>query len=271
MNMVRVWGGGIYEQDVFYKTCDELGIMIWHDFMFACGNYPAMPWFLRSVEREAREQLIRLRCHPSIVIWAGNNEDYSIAEQEGLTYRPNDKEPSEWLKTDFPARYIYEYLLPNQIEEFSPSTPYIPGSPFSGKDPRTGQYSGSNNPDVGDVHQWDVWHGSQKPYQAYGELGGRFVSEFGMLAYPSMSTLRTLLPDHEQAGNTARSLLSPHSALLDFHTRATTGAGKLSHYLGENLPLPPSTDLRTFTFHTQLLQAEAVSYASVMATPMDSS
>lgn len=106
--MVRIWGGGIWEADVFYQMCDEAGILVWQDFLFACGNYPAYPEFLKSVESECICQLRRLRHHPSIVIYAGNNEDYQIQEQLGLTYEYDDKDPQGWLKTDFPARYIYE-------------------------------------------------------------------------------------------------------------------------------------------------------------------
>ncbi|CRK47122.1 hypothetical protein BN1723_020194, partial [Verticillium longisporum] len=109
--MVRVWGGGIYEEQAFYDVCDELGILVWHDFMFGCGNYPAWPALLDSIKREAEENVKLLRHHPSIVIWAGNNEDYQFAESENLTYDINDKDPDSWLKTDFPARYIYEKVL----------------------------------------------------------------------------------------------------------------------------------------------------------------
>lgn len=111
--MVRVWGGGIYEEDVFYDVCDELGILVWQDFMFACGNYPAFPDFCKSIEGEAISNLRRIRHHPSLVILAGNNEDYQIQEQCGLTYDYDDKDPQSWLKSDFPARYIYEKVRAN--------------------------------------------------------------------------------------------------------------------------------------------------------------
>lgn len=106
--MIRVWGGGIWEPEFFFDTCDELGILVWQDFMFACGNYSAYQDFLDSVEHEATCQVKRLRDHPCIIIYAGNNEDYQIQEQMDLKYDYNDKDPSSWLKSDFPARYIYE-------------------------------------------------------------------------------------------------------------------------------------------------------------------
>lgn len=106
--MIRVWGGGIWEEDVFYDTCDELGILVWQDFMFGCGNYPAFPEMLKSIEEETTCQTKRLRHHPCMAIYAGNNEDYQVQEQMGLTYDYEDQDPQNWLKTDFPARYIYE-------------------------------------------------------------------------------------------------------------------------------------------------------------------
>ena len=106
--MIRIWGGGIWEEDVFYDLCDELGVLVWQDFMFGCGNYPAYPEILNSIEEECVCQTKRLRHHPSIAIYAGNNEDYQVQEQLRLTYDYEDKDPQSWLKTDFPARYIYE-------------------------------------------------------------------------------------------------------------------------------------------------------------------
>ncbi len=106
--MVRVWGGEIWEEDVFYDLCDELGILVWQDFMFACGNYLTHPKMLKSIEKDSICQTKRLRYHPSLVIYAGNNEDYQSQEQNGLTYDYADKDPQSWLKTDFLARYIYE-------------------------------------------------------------------------------------------------------------------------------------------------------------------
>jgi beta-mannosidase len=106
--MIRVWGGGMWEEDIFYDLCDELGVLVWQDFMFGCGNYPTFPKILASIEEECVCQTKRLRHHPSLVIYAGNNEDYQVQEALGLTYDYEDKDPQSWLKTNFPARYIYE-------------------------------------------------------------------------------------------------------------------------------------------------------------------
>lgn len=108
IDLDSVWGGGVYEDDAFYDACDELGLLVWQDFMFACGNYPCTPDLLASIRDEAKVQVGRLRNHPSVVLYCGNNEDYQIREFSGLTYEYEDKDPENWLKTNFPARYIYE-------------------------------------------------------------------------------------------------------------------------------------------------------------------
>ncbi|KAJ5396567.1 Glycoside hydrolase family 2 immunoglobulin-like beta-sandwich [Penicillium cosmopolitanum] len=147
--MVRVWGGGIYEDKAFYETCDEMGLLVWQDFMFACGNYPVWPELLESIQREVTYNICRLRHHPSIVIYVGNNEDYQVQEQAYMTYNYEDKDPQSWLKTNFPARYIYEKLLPDAVAELSPSTFYHPGSPW-------GDGKLTSDPTVGDMHQWNA-------------------------------------------------------------------------------------------------------------------
>jgi beta-mannosidase len=147
-NMIRAWGGGVYEHDAFYTAADELGILVWQDFLFACGQYPAHPEFLASVEKEVVSQLTRIRCHPCIVLFAGNNEDYQVAEAEGLDWDPMDKDPEHWLKTNFPARYIYEKLLPELVGRYAPGVYYHPGSPWGGGKP-------TRDPTVGDIHQWN--------------------------------------------------------------------------------------------------------------------
>ena len=149
--MIRAWAGGIYEEQSFYDACDELGVLVWQDFLFACGNYPAHDKFLSLVKREAAANVKALRHHPSIVIWAGNNEDYQYCETENLGYDPLDQNPQEWLKTTFPARYIYEKILKGVTEELVPNTFYHFGSPYGG--------SSTTDQTIGDIHQWNVWHG----------------------------------------------------------------------------------------------------------------
>lgn len=242
--MIRVWGGGIWEPDVFYDLCDELGIMVWQDFLFGCGNYPAFPEILRSIEVECESQLTRIRHHPSIVIYAGNNEDYQVQEQFGLTYDYEDKNTDNWLKTDFPARYIYEKLLPDAVQRFSPSVAYHPGSPWGDGKP-------TNDRTVGDLHQWNVWHGTQEKYQIFDHLGGRFNSEFGMEAFPHIQTIKEFVTDDDE--------LYPQSHTLDFHNKADGHERRIATYMVENFRT--RTDLEGFIHLTQLGQSEALMYA----------
>ena len=153
--VTRVWGGGIYEQSIFYETCDNLGILVWQDFAFACGNYPAqIREFRESVRKEAIDNVKRLRHHTSIVIYAGNNEDYQYMESipGQLGYDKDDHNPENWLTTGFPARYIYEKLLPEVVEEYGCGAVYHRGSPYS---PGGGD---SHDGTVGDIHQWNGTH-----------------------------------------------------------------------------------------------------------------
>ncbi|MGO8950367.1 MAG: beta-mannosidase [Ktedonobacterales bacterium] len=235
MVMIRVWGGGIYETDIFYDICDELGLLVWQDFLFACGIYPAHETFLQSVRSEAECAIRRLRHHPSLALWCGNNEDYDIAGQQG---RPLSGPVTE----SFPARIIYEELLPELCARLDPARPYWPGSPYAGAD--------SNDPDEGDRHVWNVWHRALAPYQEYPKYGGRFVSEFGMVGLPSASAIGQMASPAERY---------PGSRALDFHFKADQGIRRLAVYLSENVPVP--ADIVRYTYATQLVQAEALAAA----------
>jgi len=245
--MIRVWGGGIYEEAAFYEACDEFGILVWQDFMFGCGNYPAWPELLKSIEREAVANVKALRHHPSIVIWAGNNEDYQYQESENLTYDFDNKDAESWLKTDFPARYIYEKVLDDVCREHIPGTFYHYGSPWGGKDTR--------DPTVGDIHQWNVWHGTQEKYQNFDTLVGRFVSEFGMQAFPSVKTIDQYLPLGRDDPDRY-----PQSSTVDFHNKAEGHERRIALYLVENMRYAPDP-LEHFVYCTQLMQAECLASA----------
>jgi len=246
--MIRVWGGGIYEEQAFYDACDEYGILVWQDFMFGCGNYPAWPEMLESIKKEAVENVKLLRHHPSIIIWAGNNEDYQYQESEGLTYNYEDKNPDNWLKTDFPARYIYEKILSDVCADLIPSTFYHPGSPWgAGRD--------THDPTVGDIHQWNVWHGTQEKYQNFDKLVGRFVSEFGMEAFPSVKTIDAYLPLGKDDPDRY-----PQSSTVDFHNKADGHERRIALYLVENMRYAPDP-LEQFVYSTQLMQAECLASA----------
>ncbi len=193
MNMLRVWGGGIYEHDVFYELCNRSGILVWQDFMFACAMYPEdNPSFVNEVEAEARYQVRRLRNHPCMALWCGNNENQWIHDR---TYWDQPGSP-------VPGSLYYDKLLPQIVAELDGKTPYWPGSPYGGND--------YNSMDDGDLHNWQVWHGNvprhfgepadvdRSPegvsFLHYAEDMGRFISEFGMHASPVYETLRRNIP-----------------------------------------------------------------------------
>lgn len=237
--MLRIWGGGIYEEDVFYDTCDELGLLVWQDFMFGCGIYPAYAEFQASVRAEAAAAVRRLRHHPSLVIWCGNNEDYAIAQ----SMRAYDATfNGDFTTTRFPARELYERLLPAVCTALDPTRPYWPGSPYGGAD--------SGDQTIGDRHTWDVWHGRMAPYQDYPKYGGRFVSEFGMQAHPALTTIEAFAAPAERFAE---------SRTLEHHNKATDGPRRLAVYVNDTVRAP--ADLPSAIYATQLVQAEALGAA----------
>jgi beta-mannosidase len=238
MAMLRIWGGGIYEDEIFYDLCDKLGLLVWQDFMFACGVYPAHEAFVASVRAEAEAQVRRLRNHACLALWCGNNEDYQIAQSLGLYDHGSDPERDE----RFPARRIYERLLPEVCAELDPARIYWPGSAYGG--------ANSQDQTVGDRHTWDVWHGVMAPYQAYTRYEARFVSEFGMQAAPALATLEAVLPPEER---------HPQSRTLEHHNKAEGGPRRLAAYLSDNIRA--GDDLASYCYATQLVQAEALGHA----------
>ncbi len=261
MTMLRVWGGGIYEDDTFYDLCDELGILVFQDFMFACGMYPGDDRFAASVRAEATAAVRRLRHHPSLVLWAGNNEDYSIAQstqsydgpQTAIPTAPAPADPD--YKARFDGRRLYEQVLPEVVAAHDrgpggPSRPYWPGSPYS-------RHSADPNArEEGDRHIWEVWHSPLRPYQDYPLLAGRFVSEFGMQAVPSRPTLVRALAAAAAGGESTPELAKDALALLN---KGQDGPTRIDHYIEQNLPPPRGLD--EYIYATQLIQAEALGYA----------
>ncbi len=239
MVMLRIWGGGIYEEEAFYTLCDELGLLVWQDFMFACGLYPAANWFLESVRLEAEANVRRLRHHPCIVLWCGNNEDYSLAQSLHLYDATFD---GDFTALPFAARTIYERLLPEVCRTLDPTRPYWPGSPYGSAD------SGSLT--TGDTHIWNVWHGVAAPYQDYYKFAGRFVSEFGMQSFPALETIATFAPPAERY---------PQSRTLDFHNKDAGGPRRLAPYIVDNVRMV--ADLEGHIYVTQFIQSEALGYA----------
>jgi len=198
MNMLRVWGGGIYEDDVFYDLCDEKGIMIWHDFMFACAAYPEKSWFIENVKREVEEVVKRLRNHPSIVLWCGDNE-------------------CEWAES---GRVISHRIIPDICARLDPTRPYWPSSPYGGKDP--------NSPHEGDRHSWDVWHG-WLDYDGYTHDPARFVSEFGIQSPPDMETIEAFTAPEDRWF---------FSKVMEYHNKQPHGNERIFWYLIMHYRIP---------------------------------
>lgn len=241
-NMLRVWGGGIYEADELYAACDEAGVLVWQDFMFGCGLYPSYKRLNDSIQAEAEQAVQRLRAHPSVVIFAGNNEDYQIAEEQGVV--DYNDESGDYMHTKFPARHIYEIILPGVVQKLS-NIFYWRSSPYGGKT--------SGDLTVGDVHQWNVWHGTQEPWSHWDKLAGRFVSEFGMQGYPSMRTVEAWFSDKEQDQKFPQSRISVN------HNKAAGFERRLELYLMENFR--HAFDMPSYVYYTQAMQAETLAAA----------
>lgn len=248
-NMIRVWGGGIYEDKAFYDACDELGILVWQDFMLACGSYPVTPEFRRNFEDEAIYNVKRLRHHPSIALWCGNNEDHMFADAySNGGYDPTDLDPKNWLQSNWPARIIYDKTLPEICKRLAPETPYHPGSPWGGRP--------SNDPTMGDTHAWDVWMKASKqyPYQRYPELAGRFVSEFGLKSYPNLKTITEFITDPGER--------YPQSKTMDAHQKSSSKSTwardnrTIALYMVENFK--HGYKMHQYAYTSMLVQAEAM-------------
>ncbi|QND45843.1 glycoside hydrolase family 2 protein (plasmid) [Rhizobium lusitanum] len=233
MNILRVWGGGIYETDTFYEECDAAGIMVWQDFLFACAAYPEDEPVYSEIEAEAREAITRLMPYPSLVLWNGNNENiwgyFDWGWQDVLANRP------------WGAGYYLD-LLPKLVAEIDPTRPYWPGSPYSGS-----MDIAPNADEHGCKHIWDVWN--EVGYETYRNYIPRFCSEFGWQAPPTYGTL---------AGSVREKNRAPASPGVLHHQKATTGNNKLLKGLEGWFPAPENFD--DWLFVTQLNQARAISF-----------
>ena len=227
MNMLRVWGGGIYEDEEFYRACDENGILVWQDFMFACASYPEYDQFLKEVESEAVQNVARISSHPCLAIFCGNNE-------------------SEWIwhsKTgnpvnEMPGASIFDKTLRSIVGKVAPEIPYWRSSPFGGEQP--------NSEHGGDHHQWEVWS-AFKPPAEYAKNSARFVSEFGFQAPPSPYTIEKFTSDED------RDFQSP---IMRAHNKQVEGTERLFRFLvGEVRPAKTFEDM---VLQMQLVQAKAI-------------
>ncbi|MGV9273238.1 glycosyl hydrolase 2 galactose-binding domain-containing protein [Streptomyces griseosporeus] len=236
MNMLRVWGGGIYETDDFYDVCDERGMLVWQDFPFACAAYPEEEPLRGEVEAEARENVARLAGHPSLALWNGGNENLWGYADWGW--------PEQLAGRTWGLGY-YTDLLPRIVAELDPATPYADGSPYTPGAPVGGIHP--NDQDHGTRHEWEVWN--RVDYTHYRDHIPRFCSEFGFQGPPTWATLTRWIHDEP---------LAPTSPAFLLHQKAEDGNGKLDRGLAPHLPAP-----RTFTdwhWATQLNQARAVAF-----------
>jgi beta-mannosidase len=239
-NMVRIWGGGYYPDEAFYNACDEAGIMIWQDFMFACAMYPGSPEFLRNVKEEVSYQLPRISAHPSVVLFNGNNEVDVAWKNWGFQIKYNlygkDAKSIEQAYDD-----LFKKLLPEQVQRFS-SIPYIHTSPLS----NWGKEEFYNH---GSQHYWGVWHGKD-PLSDFGKKIGRFNAEYGFQSFPEMSTIQRF------ADSTQWRLDSP---VMKHHQKSYVGNGMIAKH--SDLLFGKPTSFEEFVYFSQLTQAEAVGMA----------
>ncbi|WFB59939.1 glycoside hydrolase family 2 protein [Paenibacillus sp. BR1-192] len=251
MNMLRVWGGGIYEEDVFYDLCDEYGLMVWQDFMFACSMYPGDEAFLENVRLEAEENLVRLRNHPSIVLWCGNNEIDSAwahyEEKGGWGWKQDyTEELREKIWSDYEK--IFHEILPEAVTGYAPGAEYWPSSPLVSLSHDKEQHA---NPSTtsGDIHYWGVWHNTE-PFDNYNVYVGRFMSEYGFQSFPEPKTVRTYAEDRD---------MELESKVMLAHQKNGAGNRLIKSYMDQYYNEPK--DFEAFLYMSQIQQAEAMKTA----------
>jgi len=233
-NCIRVWGGGYYHEDYFYDLCDQYGLIVWQDHMYACGAYDFNDEFKENIKLETIDNVKRLRHHASLGLWSGNNElEYAWAEWE-WTERYGEKLRDDYL-------HQFEKFLPALNDSLDPDTFYWRSSPSS-----HGGIEDPNNENVGDMHYWDVWHG-RKPITEYRTLYPRLMSEFGLQSFPSLKTVETFtLPEDRNI----------FSSVMEAHQKNGTGNEKILYYISEYFKYPKNFD--SLLYVSQLIQAEGM-------------
>lgn len=233
-NCIRVWGGGYYPDDWFFDLCDELGLLVWMDFMFACASYELDDEFEENISAEIRDNVRRIRHHACLGLWCGNNEMESQTLDK--TWEPSIKQKYDYIK-------LYEYIIPKIVEEEDPATFYWPSSPSSG-----GNFDNPWDENRGDTHYWDVWHGN-KPFTEFRKFKFRYLSEFGFQAFPCLKTVETFTRPEDR---------NIFSRVMEMHQRNVAANGKILNYLSATYLYP--ADFATLLYASQLLQAEAIRY-----------
>jgi beta-mannosidase len=234
MNMLRVWGGGFYEEERFYDLCDRYGILIWQDFIFSCSTYPDTESFFENVRGEVVENVRRLRHRASLALWCGNNE-----MEWGWEMWNWDRPEYQHLRVAYDR--MFHHFLPEICASEDPEHAYWPSSPSSNT-----PFVDANGGRAGDTHCWDVWHG-MKPFGFYRQHATRFVSEFGFQSLPPLATVRTYADEADW---------NMTSYMMEHHQRNAAGNGKIITYLTDHFRLPK--DFEMLVYLSQLLQAECV-------------
>ncbi len=233
-NTIRVWGGGYYPDDYFYDICDELGLLVWQDLMFACSSYELNDAFEENITAEIIENVRRIRHHACLALWSGNNE----METQTLDkcWKPSRKQFFDYIK-------IFEYIIPKLMKQEDPNTFYWPSSPSSG-----GNFDNPWDENRGDAHYWDVWHGN-KPFTDFRKYYFRYLSEFGFQAFPPLKTVETFTEPADR---------NIFSRVMEMHQRNKAANGKILEYISATYLYPKDFDHLLYT--SQLLQAQAIRY-----------
>lgn len=241
MNFIRVWGGGIYEQDVFYELCDELGLCVWQDFMFACSAYPVYDEkYINTFRREAIDTIKRLRPHPCLALWCGNNE---IEQMGNMVTEEPDRRVGTMNRKEYSL--LFEDIIPGLIGEYDGEHDYWISSPHT-----PGKYGNDpNEPAAGDAHLWDVWHG-RKPFEWYRTCEHRFNSEFGFQSFPEPDVVYGFTQPEDR---------NITSYVMEKHQRSGIGNDAIVQYMLSWFRLPAGFDMLLWT--SQILQSLAIKYA----------
>ncbi len=236
-NMLRVWGGGIYETELFYQLADSKGILIWQDFMFACALYPGGGKFFRSVAVEAYEQITRLREHPSVVLFCGNNENNEAWHNWGWQAQFNEEERKSLWKQ---YQNIFTDLLPTYMENYAIGIPYWESSPSFGR-------ADKRSMTEGDSHYWGVWH-DEKPFDEFEKTVPRFMSEYGFQSFPDWATIESFTKPEDRVLD---------SKVMLLHQKHPRGNALIAEYMKRDYRVPKK-NFEHFTYVSQLLQAEGM-------------
>jgi beta-mannosidase len=241
-NMLRVWGGGIYESDLFYDLCDEAGILVWQDFMFACAMFPNDQSFLDNIRQEAIDNVKRLRNHPSIAMWCGNNEILAAWLDWGWKADEEKKSPENAAKIWKSYQDIFHVVLPEVVSQYDGQRSYWDSSPSSG----TGIKADLVN---GDEHYWGVWWGKE-PFSNYATHLARFMSEYGFQSFPELKTVKAYALPKD---------FDINSEVMKSHQRSSIGNGTIAEYIKRDYKDPK--DFESFLYVGQVLQAEGIKFA----------